>query len=115
MTYLANDFKTMRLARIAEKEKRIAAFRKRIIFSSLILFIIFISGFFITTYADANNTKIIEYQVETGDTLWKIAKEHNQSNKDIREYIYNIQKINNLETGLVMSGQIIKIPVYSNY
>lgn len=52
--------------------------------------------------------------VSSGDTLWTIAefeKENNDyyKNKDIREIIYEIKKINNLDSSNLIIGQELKI------
>ncbi len=53
-----------------------------------------------------------EYQsvtIKSGDTLWSIAEEYgNDSN--IREYIYNIKKINKLDSSLLYENTSILIP-----
>ena len=115
MNYSAKDFQEMRMMKKASEDKKKAEFKRNFIFSGLILFIIFISGMFMTTYADANNIKVVEYQIQAGDTLWGIAEDYNKSNKDIREYIYELKKINELDSGLINPGQTIKVPIYSNY
>ncbi len=115
MSYSAKDFQEMRFAKITEKEKKKKELKGKVLFSGIILILIFISGMFMTTYADANNIKVIEYQIQAGDTLWAIAEEYNQDNKDIREYIYELKKINGLNSGLITPGQRIKVPVYSKY
>ena len=36
-----------------------------------------------------------DYTVSNGETLWDIAEEHKKDGQDIREYIYELRKINN--------------------
>ncbi len=50
-----------------------------------------------------------------GDTLWSIAENQVDTNeyyknKDIREVMYEIQKLNNLQSGNLEIGQKILIP-----
>ena len=115
MSYTANDFKALRAVRKYEIEKKKAEIKKKIIFSGIIFLFIFFSGFFMTTYADASNTLVVSYQVKPGDTLWQIASEFNESNKEIREYIYDIKKINKIDSGFILPGQVLVIPLYKNY
>lgn len=67
-------------------------------------------------FSDLKNHKnIIEYEtinVMQGDTLWNIAKENISENEDIRDYIYVIRKVNNLESANIHPGDQILIPVY---
>lgn len=48
--------------------------------------------------------------VEKGDTLWNLAKEYNHGG-DIRSYIREVQKINDLTDGIIYEGDEIKMPV----
>jgi LysM repeat protein len=47
--------------------------------------------------------------VRQGDTLWDIAKK-SDSNKDIREFIYEIKAVNNLNNSEIYQGTVLKIP-----
>lgn len=56
-----------------------------------------------------------ERYVDGGETLWSIAtSEHNTntyySNKDVREVISDIKKINNLTSSVLQIGQKLEIP-----
>jgi LysM repeat protein len=53
--------------------------------------------------------------VSNGDTLWEIAKlEKNTNeyykNKDIREIVFDIKKVNNLQTSDIYEHQKLLIP-----
>lgn len=48
-------------------------------------------------------------KVRQGDTLWEIANKH-CTNKDVREYIYDIKKLNNLEDSYIYVGQSLYLP-----
>lgn len=113
MIYLAKDFRVRRINKEIERKNRIIWIKKKIILSSMILILLFLSGFYITTHADANNIQIVSHQVQSGDTLWEIASMYEHGNKDIREYIYNIKEINNLKSGLISTGQILDIPIFN--
>ncbi len=59
-----------------------------------------------------------ENYILDGDTLWSVAEEQTNTNeyyknKDIREVIYEIKKINNIEDGKLEIGQKIVIPYYN--
>lgn len=112
MTYYADDFKIRRINKKNERDIKIALIKKKLFLSSIILILILISGFYITTYADANNITMASHQVQSGDTLWQIASMYDYGNIDIREFIFNIKKINNLGSGFIRPGQILEIPIY---
>lgn len=48
--------------------------------------------------------------VRSGDTLWDIAQKYNKKG-DIREYIYEVMKINNLDNGEILEGTELKVIV----
>lgn len=48
--------------------------------------------------------------VRHGDTLWDIAKRSN-TDKDIREFIYDIKTVNNLSGSEIFQGAVLRIPV----
>lgn len=66
------------------------------------------------TYSKTEISYREDYILE-GDTLWSIAEDEvntNQyyKNKDIRNVVYEIKKINNLQDGNLSIGQKILIP-----
>lgn len=50
-----------------------------------------------------------DYVVCDGDTLWSIATEYKQEKQDIREYVYQLRKLNNIDNCIIYPGQTIKI------
>lgn len=54
------------------------------------------------------------YTVQAGDTAWKIAKQFNSGNKDIREIIYYIGIDNNIKAGYIYAGQELIIRIYGD-
>lgn len=52
-----------------------------------------------------------EFQVLEGDTLWDIASIYLSPGEDIRKMLYDIRKFNNMDTGHIYPGDIIKIPI----
>lgn len=53
-----------------------------------------------------------DYTVRRGDTLWDIAAKNAPEAKDIREYIYELKKINGLEGEGIKPGQVLTLYHY---
>ena len=54
----------------------------------------------------------IQYTVSKCERLWDIAEQYKRPDQDIREYIYEIRKLNNMENSTIYEGQEIIIIVY---
>jgi nucleoid-associated protein YgaU len=79
-----------------------------------IMMIIVFSAFSHSFTANAiNKTEYIDVVVRPGDTIWKIAKKYTDDERDIREVIYVISKINEIDNSMIYSGQVLKIPSYN--
>ena len=48
--------------------------------------------------------------VQTGDSLWNIAREYKSDKTDIRKAVYKICQINDIEADQLQSGMILEIP-----
>ena len=55
------------------------------------------------------NTSIVEYKIQEGDTLWGIS--HKFTIKNHGEFIYLVKKLNNLDNSLLFIDQIILLPI----
>lgn len=58
---------------------------------------------------DKKEAEIITYTISQNETLWSIAKQFTPDNKDIRQTIYEIEKLNNLDNATIYAGQTIQI------
>jgi DNA polymerase II small subunit/DNA polymerase delta subunit B len=76
----------------------------------LIIIIGMIVGLFVSLICiiDEPNYKQVTYIVQAGDTLDGIADKFNRY-KDKREYIYNLEQINDFNSLYLQVGQAIKI------
>ena len=54
------------------------------------------------------NNGLITYQVQKGDSLWGIAVKH--APYDIKNFLFQTKKLNNLENSLIFQDQILIIP-----
>ena len=58
---------------------------------------------------DKKEAEIVDYTISRGETLWSIAEENRAEKEDIRQYIYDIKKLNNMTDSTVYENQTIKI------
>jgi LysM repeat protein len=63
------------------------------------------------SYATGQITETLDYRVKPGDTLWQIAEDHGPDGADRRAIVATIDKINDLDGGVLQAGQVLVIPV----
>lgn len=76
-----------------------------------ILAIMILIALIITFFSNCSAVKKVEtedYIVTNGDTLWSIATEYKHEKQDIREYVYQLRKLNNIDC-IIYPGQVLKI------
>ena len=67
----------------------------------------------ITTQEAKADTKevVLDYVVSQGDTLYDIAKNYKKDGQDLRKFVYQIQKENDLFGKHIQPNQTLKITV----
>jgi nucleoid-associated protein YgaU len=78
----------------------------------LVILLVF-CNFFTTYIADAHTDRPDVYRevvVQPTDTLWDIAAAYTPAGKDVRNTIYQIRKLNKLDTAMVHPGQRLLLP-----
>jgi nucleoid-associated protein YgaU len=87
----------------------------KIIMLMLVITVITVAaGNFILSGNNANgqtHQKYISVEVSAGDTLWDIADTYLGEEMDTRQAVHIIRTANDMDTGLVTPGQMIRIPV----
>ena len=81
--------------------------KKRFITSITILMIILIA--LLNKCVAHKSIKTENYMVSAGDTLWSISCEYKKSGQDVRSYLYELRKLNELNDCIIYPGQVIKI------
>ena len=83
--------------------------------SMVILFLVVISAFsFAFGMLDVKGleeTKFVEVKVAAGDTLWVIAQRHSSGEKDVREIVYLISEINDIDSNIIYPGDTLRVPI----
>ncbi len=82
------------------------------------LIVLFIMSFLLTGFFIHNDNSQIEPNrgtvaivVAAGDTVWSIAKEHQEHGGDLRPLVYEIGRLNDLKSPIIYPGQILLLPV----
>jgi len=85
---------------------------KRFMFISILSISMFIFTFAATFNAYSKDIPQYDYiSVKDGDTIWSIASDYSDK-MEIREMIYNISKVNNIQNASIYPGDIIRVPIY---
>lgn len=74
-----------------------------------VVFLVFYISISASEQKDSFSKELTYYYVNYGDTLWDIAIE-NKGNKDVRTYLYQMKKINDLKTSDISPGLKLIIP-----
>ena len=85
---------------------------KRFMFTSILSISMFIFTFAATINAYSKDIPQYDYiSVKDGDSIWSIASDYSDK-MEIREMIYNISKVNNIQNASIYPGDIIRVPLY---
>jgi LysM repeat protein len=81
-----------------------------IVFISLLILLFCTILFTANVYsAKEKSSKLVV--VKQGDTLWDIANRNINEYQDIRQYIYEIKKLNRLDNCEIYPGNELKVPI----
>jgi hypothetical protein len=75
----------------------------------ILIFTLYNLNAFSLNKEDYNN--YIEILVKDGDTIWNIAEKYNSNGNDLRQLVYDISKINDVEDSVIIPGQKIIVPL----
>lgn len=92
--------------------------KKRYVLKNKARFMLSLAFIFVILFTIVYSTSVLGYKqqeykrivVREGSTLWSIASEH-YNGGDIRKYIYELKKINNLTNSTIYQGDELLIPV----
>jgi LysM repeat protein len=77
----------------------------------LFLSILFISLFSLIGFGE-NSNNFINHEIKSGESLWSIASQYyNKNNVDLRKIIFEIKKINNIDSAVINPGRELIIPL----
>ena len=119
ITYITDLIKALRCTPVCGREERAEYRRKKELHKKaftiaiVVMIITILTGsmlivFAKTTTPDTTACTVIE--VESGDTLWSIAKE-NCPDSDPRDVIQEIKELNDMDTATIYTGMTLFIPV----
>jgi nucleoid-associated protein YgaU len=67
-----------------------------------------VTGLNVSTALTKQDT--VKVTVESGDTLWNIAKEYKSNNTDTRKAVYEICHVNDIDASDLTPGMVLVIP-----
>jgi len=100
------------------KRRRAEQIRKRIIMVCLVVMVFATTVLAITQRASADTSELrkktcTSIEIQPGDTLWSIAEAYyTEECHDLRSYIDEIKKTNNMFDDKLVSGRYLIVPYY---
>lgn len=91
------------------KKRYVLKNKKRFYTVMMLLMISIFTSVFASNVQGYREPKTSTITVQSGDSLWSIALKYKEKG-DIRKYIYDIKKLNNLDNSNIYAGQEIIIP-----
>lgn len=91
------------------KQKYVLKNKKKFLAFIILSLVSLFSAFYSNAAYGYRDTAYETVNVRQGDTLWSIANQYNK-NEDIRKYIYEVKKINNLTSNVIYAGTQLKLP-----
>lgn len=88
------------MLRLTQKQKRIRA----------VVIMIMLIGCISLMKSAGSKPKLTVYIVKPDDTLWDIAYDEYGDAVDIRDYIYEIERINGIENHVIFEGDRLYLP-----
>ncbi|WP_036685449.1 LysM peptidoglycan-binding domain-containing protein [Paenibacillus tyrfis] len=100
----------------AYKVKKNRTYVRVMIFVISVLMLLFVGGTVSAwvgnddAYAKSTVSAQAYVVVAHGDTLWSIASSHVTKGQDLREYVFQLRKLNNLKNVTIHEGQKLLLP-----
>jgi len=77
----------------------------------LLISMIAISIFGLSSASGMTQQEYLEIMVLEGDTLWNLAHQYMPNHGDIRRAVHTLSTFNSIQAHELMAGQILRIPV----
>ncbi len=87
------------------RKQRTAAF---LVFVALL---VLVANVALSNQSTDDEHDVVAVTVQSGDTIWSIAKEYIPEGTDFNEYIHSISANNGVKDGNIYAGQVIYVPV----
>ena len=105
-------------ARTAHKRKLLARYRRLLVILSalviILLSLLIAQGIRHAARAEELNVKTYQsVTIGAGDCLWTIAQQYKAEGMDVRRYVSEIKRLNQMSSDTIVSGQSLILPIYS--
>ena len=93
------------------RRDRLRKRKKRLATLVVFVFLAFSTSMLFNSGGASDVPDYLEFAVQPGDTLWKIARMHLPDGMDIREFIFEIKKANDISTSIIHPGDVLLLPL----
>lgn len=83
--------------------------KKQTLIGIVFLALVYLSVFSLLAYS-GENYELKEIVVEPGDTIWTIAEKHCSPEENIRNFVFTIREVNEIDGAVIHPGQKLLVP-----
>ena len=93
--------------------RRSASARALVIISTIVAGLVLLLATAVHAFAGSAPIDTIDYQVQSGESLWSIAEDVAPADADIRAVVSTIRHLNDLDEAVIHAGDVLEVPADS--
>lgn len=90
--------------------RRSASARALVIISTIVAGLVLLLATAVHAFAGSEPIDTMDYQVQSGESLWSIAEDVAPADADIRAVVSTIRHLNDLDQAVIHAGDVLEVP-----